>query len=148
MPVRIQLKRTKGWRKPPGAIVVCRPSRFGNPFRIGMFVSDHGVLRTKADCVNVYREWVLLMLSGSYGKRPEQAVLMRKILRDLEGRDLACSCNPGEPCHADVLLELANRRKRVRELPSPSRQAREAREQLSLRGSQPMPVPLVYIYGP
>ena len=73
---------------------------------------------------------------------------MRKILGDLKGWDLACSCNPGEPCHADVLLELANRRKRVRELPSPSRQAREAREQLSLRGSQPMPVPLVYIYGP
>jgi hypothetical protein len=146
MPVRIQLKRTKKWRKPPGAIVVCRPSRFGNPFRIGMFVSDHGVLKTKADCVNVYREWVLLMLSGSYGKRPEQAVLMGKILRDLEGRDLACSCKPGEPCHADVLLELANRRKLVRE--SPSRHAREAREQLSQLVSQPMPMPLVYIYGP
>src|SRR5271165_5018315 len=131
MPARIQLKRTKGWRKPSGAIVVCRPSRFGNPFRIGMIVSEHGVLKTKADCVEVYREWVLLMLSGSYGKRPEQAVLMRKILHDLEGRDLACSCKPGEPCHADVLLELANPKKRVARAASPSRHAREAREQLS-----------------
>jgi len=30
---RIQLKRTKGWRLPEGAIVVSRPSRWGNPFR-------------------------------------------------------------------------------------------------------------------
>jgi hypothetical protein len=78
-----------------------------------MLVSDHGVLKTKADCVNGYREWLLLMLSGSYAKRPERAVLMRKILRDLEGKDLACRCKPGEPCHADVLLEFANRRKRA-----------------------------------
>ena len=113
-----------------------------------MFVSGLGVLKTKADCVNTYHEWILLMLSGSYGKRPEQAVLMRKILRDLEGRDLACSCKPGEPCHADVLLEFANRRKRVGRPASPSRRGREAREQLSQLGSQPMPMPLVYIYGP
>ena len=36
MPKRIQLKRTKGWRKPEGAVVVSRPSRWGNPFAIGM----------------------------------------------------------------------------------------------------------------
>lgn len=112
MAVRIQLKRTKGWRKPAGAVVVSRPSRYGNPFQIGMFVSNHGVLKTKADCVNVYRDWLVLMLSGSYGERPEQAVVMRKILRDLKGKDLACWCKPGEPCHADVLLEFANRDER------------------------------------
>ncbi|ULB10701.1 DUF4326 domain-containing protein [Cereibacter azotoformans] len=26
----------------------------------------------------------------------------------LRGRDLACWCPPGSPCHADVLLEIAN----------------------------------------
>lgn len=33
-PQRIQLRRTKGWRKPEGAIVVARPSKWGNPFRL------------------------------------------------------------------------------------------------------------------
>lgn len=28
---------------------------------------------------------------------------------ELAGKNLACWCKPGEPCHADVLLELANR---------------------------------------
>jgi hypothetical protein len=32
MPERIQLRRSEGWRKPPGAVVVARPSRWGNPF--------------------------------------------------------------------------------------------------------------------
>jgi hypothetical protein len=27
---------------------------------------------------------------------------------DLAGKNLACWCKPGEPCHADVLLDLAN----------------------------------------
>ncbi len=29
-------------------------------------------------------------------------------LSALRGKSLACWCKPGEPCHADVLLELAN----------------------------------------
>lgn len=33
LPERIQLRRTKGWRKPTGAVVVARPSQWGNPFR-------------------------------------------------------------------------------------------------------------------
>ena len=32
MPERIRLRRTAGWRKPPGAVTVARPSEFGNPF--------------------------------------------------------------------------------------------------------------------
>ena len=31
-PKRIQLSRTKGWRKPEGAVVVSRPTKWGNPF--------------------------------------------------------------------------------------------------------------------
>jgi hypothetical protein len=29
-------------------------------------------------------------------------------VHELRGKNLACWCKPGEPCHADVLLELAN----------------------------------------
>lgn len=35
MPKRIQLRRTKGWRKPPNTVVVARPSKWGNPFVLG-----------------------------------------------------------------------------------------------------------------
>jgi hypothetical protein len=30
-------------------------------------------------------------------------------IRQLRGKNLACWCKPGQPCHADILLELANR---------------------------------------
>lgn len=33
----------------------------------------------------------------------------RKIRRELAGKNLACWCPLDQPCHADVLLELANR---------------------------------------
>lgn len=41
MPERIQLHRTKGWRKPEGAIVVSRPSRWGNPYTLDMYRADY-----------------------------------------------------------------------------------------------------------
>ncbi len=34
VPRRIQLRRTKGWRKPPGAVVIPRPTRWGNPYSL------------------------------------------------------------------------------------------------------------------
>jgi len=36
------------------------------------------------------------------------ALPVRPDLAPLRGRDLVCWCAEGEPCHADVLLELAN----------------------------------------
>ena len=33
---------------------------------------------------------------------------LAEIRRELSGRDLACWCPVDQPCHADVLLELAN----------------------------------------
>jgi hypothetical protein len=35
-------------------------------------------------------------------------VLLAAIQSELRGRDSACWCRPGEPCHVDVLIELAN----------------------------------------
>lgn len=108
-PRRIQRRRTKGWRMPQGAVYVGRPSRWGNPFRVGgryFFHSDGhgwvtGVAHTRADAVDVFR----LYVAGD----PE----MRQMIRDeLAGRDLCCWCPPGEPCHADVLLEIANEGRR------------------------------------
>lgn len=88
-PTRIRLSRRKGWRKPPGAVVVARPSRWGNPYPV--------VDGDRAAAVREY--WAHL------ATRPDLVAAAR---RDLAGRDLACWCPPNEPCHADVLLAVAN----------------------------------------
>jgi len=93
MPQRLQQKRLKGWRKPPGAVVVSRPSKWGNPFKVD---ADHD----RATVVRQFREWI-------FGNDPK-AARMRRDLGELRGKDLLCFCPVPGPCHGDVLLELAN----------------------------------------
>ena len=93
MPTRVQLRRTAGWRKPAGAVVVARPTRWGNPYVVGPDVD-------RAECVARYRR---ALQAG------ELAFTVDDARRHLAGRDLACWCALDVPCHADVLLELANR---------------------------------------
>jgi hypothetical protein len=118
MPDRIQLRRTKGWRKPHTAIVVSRPSRFGNPYRVGLkyrWADAHPApypspsntpgpgeeierCETVQAAVTWYEAWITTMV-------PSLADDAREYLA---GHDLACWCPPGQPCHADVLLRIAN----------------------------------------
>lgn len=93
MPVRVQLKRTKGWRIPPGTVKVDRSTRWGNPFRIGepQLRGDKRLVMDASEAVSRYR-----------ALGPPDGI---EVLR---GRNLACWCRPGEPCHGDVLLEWAN----------------------------------------
>lgn len=96
MPDRIQRKRTKGWRMPTNCVYVGRPSKWGNPWVIEAGDDDG----TRYLAVENYREWV-------------KELIRRGLFHDLEelrGRDLACWCRWDQPCHADVLLELANAR--------------------------------------
>jgi hypothetical protein len=90
-PMRIQLSRRKGWRMPPNTVKVCRPGKWGNPFRVG---PD----RDPDEAVNAF-EWWLREQGG-------QALL--RDIGELRGRNLACWCPLDAPCHADVLLRLAN----------------------------------------
>lgn len=104
-PVRIQRRRTKGWRLPPNTVCVTRPGRWGNPLRVGMWKNY-----TAADAARDYRLWIdrdgrVLSFDGAFGKPPTVA----EIRAALRGKNLACWCAPGAPCHADVLLEIANR---------------------------------------
>jgi hypothetical protein len=96
-PKRIQRKRTKGWRMPAGAIYVGRPTVYGNPYRVGPREATEGRHRA----IHLYR-WSLEVLrrdaSATYAARMDH----------LRGHDLACWCPLDQPCHADVLLELAN----------------------------------------
>ncbi|MDQ6838791.1 MAG: DUF4326 domain-containing protein [Actinomycetota bacterium] len=91
-PVRVIQRRTKGWRMPPNAMSVARPTRWGNPFP--------ATGRTRVQAVDAYREWIM---------RPAQDQLRQAATEALQGKDLACWC-PGPPCHADVLLAIANGR--------------------------------------
>lgn len=100
-PRRIQMRRTKGWRKPEGAVYVGRPSKWGNPYR----VADHG-----ETAVDLFEAALYRCLEGS--STEPHAIEIRVIaesLDELAGKDLACWCGMGIPCHADVLLQLANR---------------------------------------
>lgn len=100
MPDRIQRKRTKGFRMPADVVYVGRGSKWGNPVRAGIFKGF-----TAADAVENFTRWIDGDLGlRSYGKPPS----CEEIKRELRGRNLACWCKPGEPCHADVLLEVAN----------------------------------------
>lgn len=102
-PRRIQLRRARGWRKPADTVVVARPSVWGNPYIIG---ADGD----RATCVRRFRE-LLTSRDGPNTTAVESAVLevVRQHLSELRGKNLACWCPLDEPCHADVLLELANR---------------------------------------
>lgn len=111
MPERIQLRRTKGWRKPEGAITVARPTRWGNPFTVEGCM-EAGYVDSKEEarllCVDVFSEWLfngersVWWFTGGED-RWEQ---MHGHIDILHGKDLCCWCPPG-PCHADALLELA-----------------------------------------
>ena len=86
-PKRIQRKRTKGWKMPPNTVYVGRPSTWGNPF-LGI------------DEVKRYEERIMYKLLD------EESI--REKLNELKGKNLACWCPLDKPCHADVLLEIAN----------------------------------------
>lgn len=93
-PKRIQRKRTKGWRMPANTVYVGRPTKWGNSYPIQCFGGKAGV-------VAMYRKFI------TWPDNP-LAMELRAQLGDLRGKDLCCWCPLDQPCHADVLLELAN----------------------------------------
>jgi len=106
-PIRIQRQRTKGWRMPENTVYVGRPSQWGNPWspkNHTVVTMKHGLpvnsrRGTTAECVAAYREDVV---QGDFGYTPADIKLA------LCGKNLACWCALDQPCHADVLLEIAN----------------------------------------
>jgi hypothetical protein len=139
---RIQLRRTKGWRKPEGAVSVARPSRWRNPYAVrrnrvpagrpgsgsysetGPFwtvvhVDKWGIesgarwgawdsKRTATEfAIDLFRQSLNAAFTDLDGEHTRT-----HYLGDLVGHDLACWCPLDQPCHADVLLELANAQER------------------------------------
>jgi hypothetical protein len=99
-PKRIQLSRRKGWRMPPNTVSVARPGRWGNDFRVGEpaeYYTGHTRPLTQAEAVEQFR----IHAEAHQSVYPDYYA-------DLRGKNLACWCPLDKPCHADVLLELAN----------------------------------------
>lgn len=75
---------------PQGAVYVGRPTKWGNPFKEGRD-------GTREEVITKYADWLDGMMFNN-----------RLDLDELAGKDLVCWCAP-LPCHADILLELANK---------------------------------------
>jgi len=111
MPDRIQIRRTKGWRMPPNTVKVDRSTQWGNPFTVADAISVAHVRPENAAqfVVNCFVDWLRgdrQNWLGAESDKAAAAILAR--MPDLRGKNLACWCKPGDPCHADVLLDLAN----------------------------------------
>lgn len=118
MPKRIQRRRVKGWRMPENAVYVGRPTKWGNPFKVGI----HG---NRQECVDLYRRYLDGRISAEdtawrnslyddpdfsgYSPFLGKILVWASNLETLRGKDLCCWCPLDQPCHADVLLEIANR---------------------------------------
>lgn len=116
MPERIQLSRKKGWRKPENTVVVARRSKWGNPVRI-VPVHAHGPFDLECDGVGFIGQH-----TDMEGARRSAVARFRdlvlhyrglapsvvEIRAALAGKNLACWCPLDHPCHADVLLDIAN----------------------------------------
>jgi len=115
-PQRMQVSRKAGYdlqaasRALNGlpAKLVTRPGKWGNPFSIDDVAARYGLERAaaQAKAVAMAGEW----LGGTLDKKlsPGPAPSRAEIRAALAGHNLACWCRPGTPCHADVLIELAN----------------------------------------
>ncbi len=98
-PRRIQQQRGK--KLAPGAVSVARPTRFGNPYKVrphGPYTLDEALARYERD----------LLADGLVSKPGRPPTTMAEVRRKLAGKDLACYCPAGQPCHGDLLLTIAN----------------------------------------
>jgi len=110
-PKRIQLSRRKGWRMPPNTVTVARPTKWGNPYRVENATLLHPEHRHAASqsAVEAFRGWLMW-------EQPQPRLVMKdppritEIVSELRGKNLACWCPLDQPCHADVLLKIANAR--------------------------------------
>lgn len=103
-PHRVRLSRRKGWRMPENTVRVDRATRWGNPWRVdkarevGFSGSDDDLAQA---CANWFR-------NGVQRRLPAVGYGVEEVRAALAGRNLACWCRLDAPCHADVLLEIAN----------------------------------------
>jgi len=133
MPKRIQMTRQRPWRADhPDAVIVARPSKWGNPITLhepsDIFTiisltgggGDRTMQQWRRDaCAEAFRLMMMAErrdipagevtdLDRAMALKPGPYPTHDEIRAELRGKDLACWCPLDAPCHADVLLEIAN----------------------------------------
>jgi Leu/Phe-tRNA-protein transferase len=99
MPIRIQRKRTKGWRLPANTVCVDRSTKWGNPI----------ILQCKIKKPSPrIRRWLSECAAQIYNRLVKNGQIHIPDIDKLKGKNLACWCPLSQKCHADVLLEIAN----------------------------------------
>jgi hypothetical protein len=109
-PTRIQLSRSKGWRMPENTVKVDRSTAWGNPYRVWRDQDE------RQWYVSIDRQrWKVASKAKGLALAVEKfrTDLMKSSLKALplsllREKNLACWCEIGSPCHADVLLQMAN----------------------------------------
>lgn len=101
---------------PPNTVSVTRPGIMGNPFPVDCY--------GQAGAVDLYRRWLTGNMSSremselsrcdKWSSPPTISLVsvrqwVREEIPKLRGKNLVCWCSLDKPCHADVLLELANK---------------------------------------
>ena len=111
-PLGLRLSRAKGFdlqrnsRDANGraAINVARPGPWGNPFIVG-------IDGTRAECVDLYAKllggYLCLTTMASVESQKQSRAYVFEHIKELSGKNLACWCALGAPCHRDVLLQVA-----------------------------------------
>lgn len=117
-PIRIQRKRTKGWKMPENTLSVTRPGKYGNIFKVGEILSytrritkvnkDSSIsgrlytgklkVKNKKHSLQLYRDYAESKFDN--GEWDKEEILKYDYI--------ACWCALDKPCHVDILLELAN----------------------------------------
>lgn len=131
MAERIQRKRSKGWKSPPNTVYVGRPTMWGNPFSVReSLYKDHWSVvfegksisaefatkrNAQAEAVRLFEKWFSTEIAdigtelhnfrNKYGWKGFSLACAVNMLR---GKNLSCWCGENEPCHAEVILRLAN----------------------------------------
>lgn len=84
---------------------VARPGRWGNPFTIDAVMAETGFTKdaAQAEAVARHARWMAGEIEADRPPPP-----LGEIRSELGGKNLACWCRAGTPCHVDTLLALAN----------------------------------------
>ena len=116
-PRRIHRQRTKGWRMPENTVFVGRPTKWGNPYRVvevdllGQYPYGWRVTGETAygfqGYVYAHKVDATLRAVGLFRREVNRQSWADRI-SELAGKNLACWCPLDQPCHADVLLAMAN----------------------------------------
>lgn len=122
-----RIKREADWKPSKSQVWVGPRSKFYNPFAAKIKGGESGLATmTRQNLVDEFAEWLTTPVHWSrtptgwtwvtwgnwdsfLGVKYADRLVILDNLKSLRGKDLVCRCHTCQPCHADFLLELANR---------------------------------------